>query len=239
MNKTLLVAVLIAGLCPRLLQAAPTSYTGTLTWTNDALNTPLSVNSVGADAGWFSSDTSVSWTVDNTTTPGLWHYEYTITVRDGGTLSTDIQCVILETSPTFFWDNLISTSTAPADWLASVDIGSFSRWDNQNLPSDSIYGVMFCTSTVDPTTLTISFDSDREPVWGDIYVRSFTDNGSYNTLSNRGGPDTDPDDAASSGSVKNHLLVPDTVGTVPAPGAVLLSTLGVSLTQWLRWRRRL
>jgi hypothetical protein len=243
MKTMLLVVVLAAASCPGLLHATPASYGGSLHWTG-GIGNPLIVNSVGEDAGWLSTDTTISWTVDNTTTPGLWHYEYTITVRDGGTLATDIQCVILETSSTFGWENLDSVGTTPADWLAGVTIDSFSRSKIQNLPSD-VYGIMFCTAAVDPTTLTIRFDSDREPVWGDIYVRSFTYDGSYNTMHNAGWmwTDMDPNAPASSGSVENHLLVPDTGpgsdGRVPVPAAARLGALGVALSGWLQGRRRL
>ncbi|MEN6576309.1 MAG: hypothetical protein ABFD90_08200 [Phycisphaerales bacterium] len=244
MKRTLLVIMLTAAMCPGLLWAAPVSYMGKLAYGGTGADGTLIVNSVGPQAGWLSPITSVSWQVDNTTTPGLWHYEYTITVRDGGDLSTDIQCVILETSSTFSWNDLDSVSSTPADWIADVEIGSFSWSHNRNLPS-SVYGVLFGTAVVDPTTLTIGFDSDRMPVWGDLYARSFAVNGSYNTLANAGWEsvidDIDPTTPASDGSILDHILVPDSVGTqdveVPAPGAILLATLGTSLAGWLRCRR--
>ena len=244
MKATLLVVVLAATLCPGLLHATPVSYMGKLTnYLGTGGNGNITVISIGGDERWSSSAAAISWKVGNTA-PGLWHYEYTITVRDGGTLATDIQCVILETSSTFGWENLDSVGTTPADWLAGVTIDSFSRSKIQNLPSD-VYGIMFCTTAVDPTTLTIRFDSDREPVWGDIYVRSFTFDGSYNTMHNAGwtSTDMDPNDPASDGSIRSHVLVPDTAGSsdgrVPVPAAALLGALGVAITGWLQGRRRL
>ncbi|HNS19612.1 MAG TPA: hypothetical protein PKH24_03895 [Sedimentisphaerales bacterium] len=240
LSRTLLVVMLAAVFCPGLLQAAPISYVGKLAYGGAGADGVLNVNSVGPYAGWLSTITSVSWRVDNMTTPGLWHYEYTITVCDGGDLSTDIRCVILETSSTFTWSDLSVVSSSPTDWLASTEIGTYSPWQNQNLPS-SVYGIMFCTSAVDPKTLKISFDSDRGPVWGDIYVRSFTFDGQYNTLNNAGWEygvdDNDPTDPASDGSILNHVLVPDSETAIPVPGAILLGAFGAALTGCLRRRR--
>lgn len=243
MKRTLLIVLLTVVVCPGLIHAVPVSYMGKLAYGGAGANGNLSVNSVGPDAGWLSPTTSVSWRVDNTTTPGLWRYEYTIAVRDGGNLSTDIQCVILETSATFSWDDLKSVGSTPADWIAGVEVNSFKTWENRNLPSN-VYGILFSTATVDPTTLTIRFDSDRTPVWGDIYARSFTYAGSYNTLTNAGWEpfldDNDPTDPPANGSILNHILVPDTKSIphmVPVPGAALLATLGVSLAGRLRLKR--
>jgi hypothetical protein len=234
-------------LWPGLLQAAGISYMGKLTCQGTNADGKLYVSMEGPTMGWLSSATSLSWVVDNMTSPGLWHYEYTITVKGSGNMSTDIQRVIIETSPTFSWDNLVldSVTSTPEDWLVTTDIGTYYRWEYQSLPS-TVYGIQFATAILDPTTLTIRFDTDRAPVWGDIYIGSFIVDEQYNTLFNAGWEqfldDNDPDDPASSGSVLNHVLVPDSVDepdpVIPAPGAVLLGTVGVSLIGWFRHKRR-
>ncbi|KKK74891.1 hypothetical protein LCGC14_2879220 [marine sediment metagenome] len=32
---------------------------------------------------WDDDDTTISWVIDNTTTPGKWHYSYTVSVDEG------------------------------------------------------------------------------------------------------------------------------------------------------------
>jgi hypothetical protein len=49
----------------------------------------LAVSGAGADGellaggAWIDAATALSWTVDNTTTFGKWHYAYTLTVPTG------------------------------------------------------------------------------------------------------------------------------------------------------------
>jgi hypothetical protein len=197
---------------------------------------------------WLSSQTMLSWKVDNITTPGKWRYEYTITVPPYGGWWSDIQCVIIEASngssgPAFTIANLSSATSSPADWIQSTEVGLHSPADNPNLPRN-LYGIEFCTVDIDPKELTIRFDTDRAPVWGDFYARSYVFEGEFSSLCNwglMGMPETDPSDAPCNGSILNHVLVPDSVSivAVPVPGALLLGALGASLTGWLRHNRRL
>ncbi len=231
-----LIVVLHAGV----LQATMQSYTysGSLSgWGGIADGLLLT-----AGGDWSRPNTRLSWTVDNVTTPGKWHYSYTITVPSG-----DVQCVIIETSdaspgPAFTGANLFSLATDPPDWFNYMQIGTHSRWSNLNLPDD-VYGIKLCADR-DPISLTISFDSDRAPVWGDFYAMSFLvddPQGDYrNTLHNWGFTlnDQDPSDPPGDGSLNHHVLVPDSV-TIPAPAAVLLCGLGTALTGLLRQRGRL
>ena len=90
---------------------------------------------------------------------------------------------------------------------------------------------------MESTTLTVSFDSDRAPVWGDFYAKNGTDTeGTDIYLYNSGFSIADPLVPAASGSEQNHLLVPDTVA-VPAPGAVFLGSVGLSLAGYLLKRK--
>ncbi len=241
MKRTVFVLGLALVLGAGPLQAAmvPYVYTGSLSGWGGVGDGLL----VTAGGDWSRPATRLSWTVDNVTTLGKWHYAYTITV-----LRADVQAVIIETSddvpgPAFTGANLFSLSTSPANWFNYMNIGTQSRWDNVNLPDD-VYGIKLC-AIQDPVTLTISFDSDRTPTWGDFYARSFLVDDPVedyvNTIYNWGFSlnDIDPLDPPRSGSVDNHVLVPDTGTNVPAPAGAVLAGMGAVVTGWLRRRRQL
>jgi len=238
MRRNTVVLGLLVAVWGNAVQAEGVSYFGTLSRSGTNTDGQLYV----AGPTWNSSqaDPTLSWSVDDTTTPGKWHYVYTLQVP-GGSRRADIQCVILETTDAhggqaFTAANLLSPASIPADWLVSTQIGWFDAGSEPGLPRD-LYGVEFCTLTTDPTTLTISFDSDRDPMWGDLYARGFLVCDEVNLLYNAGMLSPNPTDAPRSGSMDGHLLVPDTGAQefiIPAPSALLLTSLGAWLTRWLR-----
>ncbi|HQG47589.1 MAG TPA: hypothetical protein PK373_00760 [Sedimentisphaerales bacterium] len=242
MKRILWVLSIVGTVCTVSLQAAPVSYVGKLAHKAGAADGLLFVTG----SYWLSSwafDTTLSWKVDNTTTPGMWHYEYKIEVPDRGGLAKDIQCIIIEASngssgPPFTIANLHSLKSSPENWIQSIDVGLHSPTDNPNLPRN-LYGIRLATANIDPKTLTISFDTDRAPVWGDFYARSYVLDGDFCAFYNYGlfyTPESDPLDPPSNGSILNHVLVPDSIPMVliPAPAAMLLSILGLPLAGWLR-----
>lgn len=203
-----------------------TIYTGSLSAADGGLT---------AYGAWDCSSTTLGWIVDDMTTPGKWHYSYTLFVP-----SKDISHMIIEASNgdnPFTSANLFSPSSNPAGWIRSIAIQNFSPNNSTPYMPEDIYGIKF-DSAKDATVITLSFDSDRAPVWGDFYAKDgYSSCSGWNALYNTGFTlnDYDPFAPAANGSLQNHLLVPDSY--IPVPGAIILVCIGTTLTGMLRRRR--
>ena len=199
--------------------ASPTSYSGSLSHADGSLV-------VGGQI-WTFPGTTLSWVVTDNGS-GQWHYQYTFNVPGGS-----IGCVIIEASPTFEDDNMLSVTSEPT---SDHSVDTFLTANHPSMPA-SMYGIQFCL-TIDPTMLVIDFDSDRDPVWGDFYANGYFSGGLLlNYAYNAGFLTPDPLVGPHNGSEQDHLLVPDTTSKVPVPGAILLAGLGAALVGQLRRRR--
>ena len=198
---------------------ASVSYYGSLTSTDGGLI------GVGAwiDPSCLSPQDRARWTAPTLEwnvmqiADSLWRYEYTVNVYKYG-----VSHISVETSPSFTPADLIN----PQGEFGSIEMGWLPKNPGSpNIP-ERLHGIKF-DDVCSGTTLVIRFDSPKEPVWGDIYVK-----GGQTELWNAGfvSPDVDPLDPARNGSVGFHVLVPDTNGggIVPEPGSWLLLGTGIS-----------
>ena len=188
---------------------------GTGFWVND-----------NGESAWFTAE--LSWTVTDNEN-GTWNYLYNLDVY-----RADISHFILETSPSFGEDNLLNASYPGTSYEIKTHEAApgLEQQPNPFLPQD-IYGPKFdigdeALPEPDYTSVTISFDSDRDPVWGDFYAKcgkTGVPTGTQNTVWNQGLLIDDPLAAPDNGSYLNHVLVPDTIPEPATMGLFILSGL--------------
>lgn len=211
MKEIMFITIVCAFVAP---PALADLYSGSISWDN-SMTSPIF-----ATDGWAAAGTSVSWDVTLDTSGSFYTYEYTFTVPRKG-----ISHFILQVSDSF--DNMgldedgyVNATLDPEGLDALLDDYSGSDGaSNPGMPGP-LYGLKF-EGLADLTTWTWSFQSWREPVWGDFYAKDGTDSGikvyAYNS-----GFSVEPDVEA------GHIAVPDTT-LVPVPAAVILGLLGLSV----------
>jgi len=239
--------VVVVSLLGCLAAAQAETYTGSLLYTPP----PGSTDGIlvgDADGLWASNKVALSWTVtneDDSYPEYPWRYEYHITQESG---QAGFSHLTIEVSDGITASDLAGLAGATLLSVGTQQFGS----GNPGMPS-VLYGIRVAPINT-PGNWTVSFYSDRMPVWGDFYTRGGntpvrrggsstgplpTDVGYENYAYNRGftSEDLDPVAPAQSGSVEYHILRPDTHAPEPAT-IVNLAALGAVALGAHLWRRR-
>lgn len=216
--------ICIAGLTGQAFSSISYEYSGSLTGTNGLV----------ATTPWNTASTVLSWEVTyDDSVSNLWHYSYSLVVP-----AKSISHIIIEASKgneegigkftSLNMSNIVGDEKVDTD-PENIDIKIHSPLDgkgntNPNMPEE-MYGIKInaLDGVGDVFTFTVSFDSDRAPVWGDFYAKDGNSGPVY--LYNSGFTTKDPEDGPANGSKEGHLLVPDTL-VVPEPGVLTLLCVG-------------
>jgi hypothetical protein len=139
------------------------------TFSHQYYNPPSSRGGLG---GYWPYSFKIGWDISYDMTTALWTYEYTLTAR-----KKSISHFILEVSDSAteesFHDVMINGS--PADFEGPAVWGRRQGKSNIGIPAD-IYGIKFDGGG---KTVTYSFTTELDPVWGNFYAKSGKDKGKW------------------------------------------------------------
>jgi hypothetical protein len=219
--KRFLSATAVALLC---CHAASANFIGTIT---NATGGGMVTTNGGS---WLTpGQVSLSW--DVSWTGSTWHYSYTFSTPQQGGLSH----MIIEVSP-----NVTSLSQfSNLSGGTSYELNDFDATSNGNsnpgMPG-TIHGIKL--NAAGQTLLTLSFDINRAPVFGDFYAKDGNAGGGTNYAYNTGFLAADPslnlanyptNPATNDVFFQGHFLVPDSQGgpSVPEPATIVMLASGV------------
>lgn len=221
--------------------ASAVSYSGSLAYSNLTSYGFYAENDHPQNNGW--EDSSVlNWTVSNEQSGAPegfdWFYSYKITVADFAPVRW-----VIETGNEFTASNIdldsikiydSNNSLITYDPYSKISFGAFSAdTDGISLMPAERYGMFWAdtgTGGNNSQSTTITFWSDVAPAWGDLYANC---GGNGNRGWNSGFEIDNPLDAASDGSVDNHVLTP---GVIPEPAGVFMISFVLATALWIRRR---
>lgn len=158
MRRTIMLGLLI---CLIALPAMAISYSGSLE-INDA-----TLKGTGA---WVAPKTELKWTI--TEGVGVWNYDYKFEVAQ-----PCVNFFILEVTPDFTTEDIFNlTVNGISVDESTLQIGLFTPSDYPGMPGGEIFGIKFegFEELEECDEIEIIFDSERAPVWGDMYSEGAT-----------------------------------------------------------------
>jgi hypothetical protein len=181
--------------------------------TGPTANRTVSGGGLVGGGGWGSPDNlKIEW--DITAITGGYHYKYTFS---GGFDTPGISHVILDLSDDCSATTGCVGNSSVTTLVYDDDFGPGPS--NPGFPAGAtIGGIKFDDLDDEIASFTIEFDSNRIPVWGDIYVKGGTDSFAHNTGLGSAVHDT-------TGEKNLFVARPDTT-TVPMPSALILLLVG-------------
>lgn len=133
-------------------------------------------SSEGGLDGYWPYSFEISWNIEYDTEAMLWNYEYTLSSD-----RKDVSHFILELTDGITEDDIRDISIIGTEGVMTNKIEGPGSWgehpSNPGYPNEAdMYGIKFDTGD---GTVTYSFVTGSDPVWGNFYAKSGKDNGDW------------------------------------------------------------